>query len=598
MRKALIVLLIVALVIAIAIGAATLLFLALRAGMKGSVPSKVVLEIDLEHPLEEWAPPDPFAEALQKKRMTVRDFVEAMERASGDERVAGLVARVGAAPVGLARVQEIRDAVLRFRESGKPAIAYAETFGEFGPGTGGYYLATAFDTIYLQPSGDVYLTGLIYETPFLRGTFEKMGLVPRWDHRWEYKNAMNTFTEKKMTEPHREAIGKVMDSQFGQIVAGIAEARGLTASAVRELADRGPYYGKEAVEAKLVDGLKYRDEVWEEVRDRVGGDPEFLFLSKYRERAGSPFDKGTTIALIYGVGGVQRGSGGADPFSGNVMGSDTVAAAFRAAAKDDDVAAILFRVDSPGGSYVASDTIYREVLRAKESGKPVIVSMGDVAGSGGYFVAMGADKIVAQPATITGSIGVLAGKFLTPGMWDKIGLSWDDVHTSASSTLFTGTHDYTPEQWARFQAALDRIYEDFTSKVAEGRSLPRERVLEIAKGRIWSGEDAKALGLVDEVGGFPVALRLAREAAGVEADAPIELRMFPAPKSFFETLLSKGPDSSEEQADLVAARTLVETLRPAIDLARRLGLVGPRREDVLAMPEMKPAESGGISPGR
>jgi protease-4 len=589
MRRILLVLLILAVALALAAGAAVLLFFALKSGMKGTIPSKVVLEIDLEESIEEWSPPDPFSEALQKKRMTVRDVVEALERAKDDDRVAGLVARVGAAPLGMARIQEIRDAVLRFRESGKPAVAYAETFGEFGPGMTGYYLATAFDSIYLQPSGDVYLTGLIYETPFLRGMLEKMGVEPRWDHRWEYKNAMNTFTEKKMTEPHREAIGKVMDSQFGQMTRAIAEARGLSDTDVRVLADRGPLYGKEAEEAKLVDGLLYRDEVWAKVRERAGEKADPLFLQRYFERAGTPYDEGRTIALIYGVGGVQRGSSGADPLTGVAMGSDTVAAAFRAAVKDDSVEAILFRVDSPGGSYVASDTIHREVARAREAGKPVIVSMGDVAGSGGYFVAMNADTIVAQPGTITGSIGVLAGKFLTEGMWDKIGLSWDDVHTSASSTMFTGLHDYTPEQWARFEAALDRIYEDFTTKVAEGRDLPIEKVREIAKGRIWSGEDAKAIGLVDEVGGFPVALRLAREAAGIAEDEAIELRVFPAPKTFWETVFAKGPDSSEDRAEVVVARDPWETLAPAIRLARRFGLVEPRPQDVLTTPELVPS---------
>jgi protease-4 len=589
MRRVLLVLLILAVALAVAAGAAALLFFALKSGMKGSVPSKVVLEIDLEQPIEEWAPPDPFAEALQRRQMTVRDVVDSLERAAGDDRVVGLVARVGAAPMGMGRIQEVRDAVSRFRESGKPAVAYAETFGEFGPGMTGYYLATAFDTIYLQPSGDVYLTGLIYETPFLKGMFEKMGVEPRWDHRWEYKNAMNTFTEKKMTDPHREAIGKVMESQFGQMTRAIAEARKLDEERVRAMADRGPFYGREAEDAGLVDGLKYRDEVWDAVHERIGGDADPLYLSKYFERAGGSHEKGRTIALIYGVGGVQRGPSGADPLSGVSMGSDTVAAAFRAAVKDDAVEAIVFRVDSPGGSYVASDTIHREVARARAAGKPVIVSMGDVAGSGGYFVAMNADKIVAQPGTITGSIGVLAGKFLTKEMWGKIGLSWDDVHSSASSTLFTGLYDYSPEQWDRFEAALDRIYLDFTTKVAEGRNLPLESVQKIAKGRIWSGEDAKAIGLVDELGGFPEALALARGAAGIGADEAVKVRIFPAPKSFWEQVFSKGPDSSEDRADVVTARSPWESLRPLVGLARKLGLIEPRPQDVLMTPEFAPA---------
>jgi protease-4 len=222
------------------------------------------------------------------------------------------------------------------------------------------------------------------------------------------------------------------------------------------------------------------------------------------------------------------------------MGSDTVAGAFRAAIEDKKVKAILFRVDSPGGSYVASDTIWREVVHARKAGKPVVVSMSGVAGSGGYFVAMHADKIVAQPGTITGSIGVLAGKFITTNFWDKVGISWDEVHTSTNAAMFTGLQDYTPEQWAKFQQWLDRIYEDFTDKVADGRHLPKERVLEIAKGRIWTGEDAKALGLVDELGGFDTALRLAREAAGISAAAEIRLKEFPPKKTLLARLLECG----------------------------------------------------------
>ncbi|HSB60372.1 MAG TPA: signal peptide peptidase SppA, partial [Vicinamibacteria bacterium] len=255
-------------------------------------------------------------------------------------------------------------------------------------------------------------------------------------------------------------------------------------------------------------------------------------------------------------------------------GSDTVTEAFRAAAADEDVKAILFRVDSPGGSYVASDAIWRETVRARKAGKPVIVSMGNLAGSGGYFVSMAADKIVAQPATITGSIGVLGGKMLTSGFWDKVGLSWDDVHTSAHGTFWTGTHDYSPAEWARFQAWLDRIYQDFTRKVADGRKLPLEKVLEVAKGRIWSGEDAKALGLVDELGGLPTALRLARQAAGIPEKEGVRLQVYPRPKEPLELLLRGGRESSEPVAVRASLRA-VEALRPAVRRLRALGLLHP-----------------------
>jgi len=233
-------------------------------------------------------------------------------------------------------------------------------------------------------------------------------------------------------------------------------------------------------------------------------------------------------------------------------------------------------VDSPGGSYVASDAIWRETVRARDAGKPVIVTMGNVAGSGGYFVSMWADKIIAQPGTITASIGVLGGKFLTAGLWEKLGLSWDEVHTSAHSTMWTGTRDYSPSEWARFQAWLDRVYDDFTAKVAEGRGMKQEDVHEIAKGRIWTGEDALEIGLVDELGGFDTAYRAAREAAGLEADDDIRIRVYPRPKSAFEILFDEGGESSEPSAQVAIALRLLEIARPAARLARRVGLIEDR----------------------
>jgi protease-4 len=567
-----------------------LVFLGMFLGVGGlligrkTIPSKVILEANFERHLVEYVPDDPVARIVSGKAPTVLGVVEALERASNDKRVVGLIARVGEAGLSLAQIQEIRDAVTAFRHSGKPAIAYAETFGEGGHGNGSYYLASAFDEICLQPSGDVGLAGLMFERSFLRGTLDKLGFIPRMDHRAEYKNAMNILTEKKFTPAHREATTKLMESEFGQIVKGIAQARKLPEDQVRALIDRGPFLGAEALKARLVDKLAYRDDVYEEIKRKAGKHAKFLYLSRYAERAGNPYDKGTTVALIYGVGGVNRGKSGYDPvFQSVTMGADTIAAAFRAAADDKKVKAILFRIDSPGGSYVASDTIWREVVRAKKAGKPVIVSMGGVAGSGGYFVAMSADKIVAQPATLTGSIGVFAGKMISTNFWDKLGVSWDEVHSSSNAMMFTGLQDYTPGQWARFETWLDRIYDDFTTKVAEGRKLPKQKVLEIARGRVWTGEDAKALGLVDELGGFPVAFRLVREAAGLPADAKIRLKLFPPRKSPLQALFRGDPDSSQTAGDETMARAL-EIIQPVARVARDLGLAA--EPDVLRMPEL------------
>jgi len=521
----------------------------------------------------------------------VLDIVEALQKASTDDRVEGVIARIGAAPMGLAQVQEIRDAITHFREGGKFTVAWGETYGEAGVGNGAYYLATAFDEIWMQPSGDIGLTGLIYESPFIKGTLSKLEVTPRFDHRYEYKNAMNLFTEEKFTTAHREAMTRLAESQFDQIVRGIAERRGKTTDQVRTLIDRGPFLGKEALDAGLVDGLAYRDEVYAKVKERADGKAKLLYLKAYLDRAGGPYEKGKTIALIYGIGGVTRGKNSFNPVTGGVtMGADSVTAAFRAALEDKSVKAIVFRVDSPGGSYVASDSIWRETLRAKEKGIPVIVTMGNIAGSGGYFVAMAANKIVAQPGTITGSIGVLGGKLLTRKMWKKIGVTFDGVMTSANSDMFSSHYDYSSYGWQRHEDWLDRVYEDFTSKVAEGRGLPLEKVREVAKGRIWTGEDAKNLGLIDEVGCYDVALKLAREAAGIAPDANIRLKRFPRQKEFFESIFAKPPSSSEPKAAMEAAVGLLREIQPYGRAVEQIGL-GPR-PGVLTMPPMM-AEAAG-----
>ena len=537
------------------------------AGMgKPAVPKKAILEVDLERGIPEMPADDPFAVFGGGRPLTLRDVVDALEKAGDDPHVVGLVARLGAAPIGFAEIQEVRDAVKAFRAKKKFAVAYSETFGEFAPGNGAYYLATAFDEVWLQPSGDLGLNGLVAESPFFRSALDKLGVRPEFGQRHEFKNAMNLYTETKFTDAHREATRALVESLWGQVVKGIAEGRKMTEAEVRAAVDRGPFLGPEALEAKLVDGLAYRDEVHAKLKAKGGADAKLFGLQAYLKKEGRPHAEGKrTVALVYGVGGVARGRSGGNPLTGGQsMGSETVAKAIRTAVEDDDVAAILFRVSSPGGSYVASDTIWREVVLARKAGKPVIVSMGDVAASGGYFVAMPADKIVAQPGTITGSIGVLAGKMVTPAMWEKVGLTFDQVEVGANANMWNASRSFSPAEWTRFNAWLDRIYDDFTSKVAEGRKLPKERVLEIAKGRVWTGEDAKAIGLVDELGGLSTALRLAKEAAKIPAGEKVKVALFPKEKNPFEALAERLSGEGEDESSFTAFVKLLEPLRPAL----------------------------------
>jgi protease-4 len=552
-----------------------------------SVPARTVLEIDFERRFVEQRGSDPLSRLLGGNDASVAELVAALDRARTDDRVVGLVGHIGAGDFGMAVTQELRDAVQAFRASGKFAIAFSETFGEFGPGNQGYYLAAAFDEIWLQPSGDVGLNGISAQAMFLRGAFDKLDVDLRMDQRHEYKNAMNMYTERSLTPAHREALASVLGSMHGQLVRGLAEGRGLEPAAVSALIDRGPFLGPEALQERLVDRLAYRDELIDHVMAKAGAGAELLFHDRYLERAGKPHQRGARIAVVYGIGAVTRGANSFDPLFGGgpSMGSKTVAGALREAIDDPEVKAIIFRVSSPGGSYVASDTIWRETVRAKTLGKPVIVSMGNLAASGGYFVAMHAAKIVAQPGTITGSIGVLGGKMLTRKLFEKLGVTYDAVKTAANADMFSEVDDFSAHGWQRFQSWLDRVYVDFTAKVADGRGLPLEKVQQIARGRIWTGEDARGIGLVDELGGWPVALRLAREAAGLAADADIELRTYPAEKSLFEQLLADGPENSDAPVSIQAQISLIEQLRPVSAELRALGL-GPGNPGALGMPDI------------
>ena len=561
-------------------------------GLRPSVtplPGNVFLTADLTRELPEGASEEPLLRLLVGSKPTLRDFLDAIEAAGDDPRVKGLLARVGDDGLGLARTQEVRDAITSFRGKGKFALAFADSFGEFGPGTRPYYLATAFDEIWLQPIGNVGLTGLYAESPFLRGTLDLLGIAPEFDHREEYKTAMNLLTETKMTPAHREEVEGLLTSLARQIVRGIAQGRKLSEAEVRDLIDRGPLLGGEAVEAKLVDRLGYRDEVLAHARTRAGSGAEAVRLASYLDRAGRPHREGSTIALIHGSGLVVRSGDGASPLAGsNVMAATEMTRAFRAAVRDPAVRAIVFRIDSPGGSAVASESIWREVVFARERGKPVIVSMGDVAGSGGYYVAAAADKIVAEPATLTGSIGVLAGKLVVADLLKKVGVSTDSVQIGANAAMFSPTADFSARAHSRLEAFLDDTYRGFKDHVATGRHMTQEEVERVAKGRVWSGEDAKARGLVDELGGYEAALRLAKQAANLPPAAPITLTVFPREETLPELIYNRlfGKDRERED-DSITSGAIERSLKAVQPLLQRLETILDT-PGILTMPPLGP----------
>ena len=536
----------------------------------------LILELDLTDGIGEGPVSDPLSAILSRRRARLQDIIEGLRRARDDDRVRALVVKVGGGRIGLARMQELREAVGAFRESGKLTVAWSETFGEFTHGNVPYYLATAFDRIYLQPSGSVGLTGVAVEQLFLHDALAKAGVAFQSAKRYEYKSAADNLTERGFTGPAREAAERLAESIAEQIVAAIAERRGKTAEQARALLDRGPFLAEDALAEGLVDALAYRDEVYADARKKAGPDAILQYVARYQrshtlaQRARKlPNPRERFVAVIYASGPIRQGRSGRSPLSGSSMGSDTVAAALRSATSDERVRAVLLRVNSPGGSAVASDTIWREVVRTRAAGKPVVVSMSDVAASGGYYISMAADVIVAQPGTLTGSIGVITGKPVFEEAFGRIGITTDSVSVGRGATMFAPTHPFSEDEWQRINTWLDAIYRDFTEKVASGRRMTVEQVHEIARGRVWTGADAARNGLVDELGGMSAAAGIARRRAGLPADAP--LRAYPRMTPFDQL---RAPESSESRPAAAATLDLrfADAWGPAWRFAAQAGL--------------------------
>lgn len=527
---------------------AVLLFILVIGNTKGPrIYNKTVLEIDFERGLTETVPDAMIYRFTGGEQLQIRNVVNAIDAASKDKRIKGIIGHIAGGPLHYADVQEIRDALIRFRRSGKLAFAFAESFGEAAAGNSGYYLASAFDSVFMQPSGALGLTGFLSISPFFKGTLDKLGITPQLGAREQYKTARNQFTETEYTEAHRQMSQEIINSVLNRFAADLASARKIKEEDLRNLISSGPFNATDALKNSLVDALEYRDQVYERIRQKFGKGTRFLYLSKYLQRLRPRPARGKSAALIYGDGSIVQGRSKYNPMSGEtVMGAKTISAAFRAAVRDKSVGVIIFRVNSPGGSHIASDMIWRETVLARKAGKPVIVTMGAVAGSGGYFVAMDADRIIANPSTITGSIGVVSGKFVTKGLNNKLGITTSHVTTSPNATLWSSTTEFTDEQWKYIQQSLDTIYHDFVSKVAAGRKLPVEKVQELAKGRIYTGEQALKLGLVDTLGGFYEAFASAKKILGIPEERPLLVKRFPKRPTFKERFFGKGPDSSED----------------------------------------------------
>lgn len=527
----------------------------------------VVLELDLTQRVITTQPHDLVSAALARRRASLRSITEALRRAATDPGVVGLVGRIDRAGLGLGAVQEVRDAVLAFRKSGKPAIAWAESFGEGDPGTIQYYLATAFDTIWLTPLGQLCFTGAASRSYFLRDALDKAGIRSQVGQRYEYKSAGDLVTQRDFTPAHREASQRVLTSFMDQIVEGVAAARELTAETVWDTVNGGPLGAGEATERGFVDAVGYRDEVLDAIRERTSPDAEPRYVSRYRKNPGiSARLRGPqpVIGLVFATGAIKRGRSGPSPF-GSAMGSDTVCAALRAAIADDKVRAIVLRVDSPGGGVVASDLIWRETVLAKRAGKPLVVSMGDVAASGGYYISAAADTIVADPGTVTGSIGVVTQKFVTTGLTERLGVNRGVLTAGAHADMFGSTRPYDDTELAVINTWLDDVYEGFVRRVADGRDMSRDQVHDIARGRVWTGADAAERGLVDELGGLTRAIEVATAKAALPPGVEPAVRVVPRTTPMD---MLRAPQSSED----VPGASLFGGWGRYAGLAARLGL--------------------------
>ena len=507
-----------------------------------------VLALRVAGSLPDFTPDDPFKKYFGGPDQSLTGLVMQFKKAKVDKRIKVILLDVNMSGVGWGKAEELRDAITDFRSSGKPVYAYME----FGLNKE-YYIATACDKIVVPPPGELFINGLAADVMFFRGSLDKLGIYPDIYQIGKYKSAGDMFTQKQMTDAHREYINSLLDDLYNRYVNAIAQARHKTPEEVRTLIDNAPYNAAKAKEAGLIDESTYHDDLEKQLKKSLGykdSDPFTLVKgSDYRDISPESLglNKGERVAVIYATGDIGSGSSENSPSGEQSIGSDTVAKALNDAAADKSIKAIILRVDSPGGSGLASDIIWHAVEAANQK-KPVVVSMSDVAASGGYYISASASKIVAQPSTITGSIGVVAGKPVLRGFYDWLGISNEYVLRGKTAGMFRETEKFSDEERAKFEDWIKTTYyQDFVPKVAKGRHKDPQSVDAVGQGRVWTGAQAKERGLVDEFGGLDRAIELAKQLAKIPADKGVERVILPYPQTFIQQLLSGGADNTSTQ---------------------------------------------------
>ncbi|MGI9165424.1 MAG: signal peptide peptidase SppA [Pyrinomonadaceae bacterium] len=522
-----------------------------------SIRDNSVLALRVSGPLPDYVPEDPFRKLLGGTDQSLTNLVMQFKKAKVDKRIKAILLEIHSSSAGWGKSEEIRDAIADFRSAGKPVYAYME----LGMNKE-YYIASACDRIYMAPPGVLFINGLAADVMFFRGSLDKLGVYPDMYQIGKYKSAGDMFTRKEMSEAHREYINSLLDDLFNRYLEAIATARGKSKEDVRALIDNAPFGAEQAKDAGLIDGVGYRDELDKELKAKLG----------YKETEGLPLvrsadykqvspeslglNKGERVAVIYGTGNIGSGKSENGPTGGQSIGSDTLAKALNDARDDKTIKAIVLRVDSPGGSGLASDIIWHAVEVAKQK-KPVVISMGDVAASGGYYIAASASKIIAQPSTITGSIGVVGGKPVVKGFYDWIGVTNEYVLRGKQAGMFRETEKFTPEERAKFEEWIKTTYyNDFVPKVAKGRSKDVEYIDSVGQGRVWTGAQGKEKGLVDEFGGLDRAVEVAKQLANIPADKGVQRVILPYPTTFLQQLMNLDDYTStdlQQQRAVIAA---------------------------------------------
>jgi protease-4 len=523
---------------AVLVSMSGILLLYLIASRGPAVPDQSTLVLRPGGELLEVMPDDVVGQFIGRDATTVRGFVDSLRMAKRDRRIRSVVLMPSALELPFwGRVQELRDAVLDFRQSGKTVTAFLEYGGERE-----YYLASAADRVFLMPTSPLDLTGIASYEMFLRGTLDKVGAYPDFVHIGEYKTAVNTFTERSFTPAHREMSESLNRDMYDQLVRGIAQARRKSVAEVRALIDQGPFAPEDALRTGLVDDLLYEDQLDDQVEElRAARAADRRVEGRDYQRT-SPSSVGfaprSRVAVLYAVGTITSGRSAYDPVNGPTVGSDTVVEQIRRVRDDDSVRAIVLRVDSPGGSSIASDVIWRELMitRDERPSRPLIVSMGDLAASGGYYISMPGQVIVAQPGTLTGSIGIFTGKMVLSGTMEKIGVTTETVASGRNATIYSPFATFSEEQRARVLHYMQGFYDNFVEKAAASRKTTPERIDAVAQGRVWTGQQAKEVGLVDELGGLTRAIEIAKQRASIPADEDVEIVVYPPRRSIYEAL--------------------------------------------------------------